>query len=156
MKTAPTRSASRDAYASSKDQDPARHYRANSSHCAAIRQSIDHTTASPLTVHYTIHDANSCTNPTTYDVAVVVNPDAGTNEFTYPRRHMQWRGIKLSPGKWNSRTGLHGTGNRNRQYAVGTTGAGNPNEALTNTTAAPLQSTLYLYTDTNSCTNRQV
>jgi len=118
-------------------------------------EALTNSTAGPLTVHYIYTlTANSCTNPSTYDVAVVVNPmPALTSTLTPPA---------ICSGSVFSYTPLSGTAGTgfawNRATVigitpVGTTGAGDPAEALTNTTASPL-TVHYIYTLTaNSCTN---
>ncbi len=119
-------------------------------------ETLTNTTAAPITVRYVYTlTANGCTNPATFNVDVVVNPiPALTSTLTPPA---------ICSGSLFSYTPTSGTAGTSFAWSravvagitpVGpTSGTGDPNETLTNTTAAPI-TVRYVYTLTaNGCTN---
>ncbi len=119
-------------------------------------ETLTNTTANPLTVRYVYTlSANSCTNPTTYNVDVVVNPMPALTSSLTPPAICSGSAFSYTPTSGTAGTSFAWT----RATVAGitpvgpTSGNGNPNETLTNTTTAPV-SVRYVYTLTaNSCTN---
>ncbi len=116
---------------------------------------LTNTTANSITVIYVYTlSAAGCSNPDTYEVLVDVNPMpvltssqtppaicSGTTFFYEPLSN-----VTGTTFEW-SRASIGGI------LPIGTTGTGNPNEVLTNTTAFPI-SVRYVYTLTaGSCQN---
>ncbi len=119
-------------------------------------EALTNTTVSPLTVRYVYTlAANSCTNPATYNVDVVVNPMATLTSTLTPPAICSGSVFSYTPASGTAGTSFGWT----RATVAGitpagpTSGTGNPNETLTNTTVSPL-TVRYVYTLTaNSCTN---
>ena len=81
--------------------------------------------------------------------------DGGTDQFTHPTGNMQRIGVQLYTDKRNGRDELWMDTCNGCRYHTGrpTSGTGDPNETLTNTTAAPI-TVRYVYTlAANGCTN---
>ena len=119
-------------------------------------ETLTNTTANPLTVRYVYTlTANSCTNPTTFNVDVVVNPMPTLTSSPTPPAICSGSAFSYTPTSGTAGTTFAWT----RASVAGitpvgpTSGNGNPNETLTNTTTGPL-TVRYVYTLTaNSCTN---
>ena len=119
-------------------------------------ETLTNTTAAPLTVRYVYTlTANGCTNPSTYNVDVVVNPIPTLTSSLTPPAICSGSAFSYTPTSGTAGTSFGWT----RAAVAGitpagpTSGTGNPNETLTNTTAAPL-TVRYVYTLTaNGCTN---
>ena len=119
-------------------------------------ETLTNTTVSPLTVRYVYTlTANSCTNPATYNVDVVVNPTPTLTSTLTPPAICSGSVFSYTPASGTAGTSFGWT----RATVAGitpagpTSGTGNPNETLTNTTVSPL-TVRYVYTLTaNSCTN---
>ena len=65
---------------------------------------------------YILLTANGCTNPSTYNVDVVVNPCTNTDQFAYSTSDLQRIGIQLYTDERNGRDQLwmdQGSGGRN-------------------------------------------
>ena len=99
--------------------------------------------------------ANSCTNPSTYNVDVVVNPMPTLTSSLTPPAICSGSAFSYTPTSGTAGTSFGWT----RAAVAGitpagpTSGTGNPNETLTNTTVSPL-TVRYVYTLTaNGCTN---
>ena len=70
-------------------------------------ETLTNTTVSPVTVRYVYTlTANGCTNPATYNVDVVSQPDAGSDQHTDAAGDLQRLGVQLHPGKRNNRDEL--------------------------------------------------
>lgn len=120
-------------------------------------ETLDNQTADPITVTYVYTlTANGCTNPTTYNVEVVVNPTPYLNTTLTPAAICNNTVFSYVPGSntvgttfaW-SRAAITGISN------AAATGTDDPNETLENTTTAPID-VLYEYTMTaNGCTHTQ-
>jgi hypothetical protein len=118
-------------------------------------ETLTNTTASPVTVTYVYSvTASGCTNPITYNVAVVVNPTPILTSLLLPPAVCSGSPFSYTPTSstvgaafsW-SRAAFAGISN------ASSNGLGNPNETLVNTTTAPVTVT-YVYTvSANGCTN---
>ena len=119
-------------------------------------ETLTNTTANPLTVRYVYTlTANSCTNPTTFNVDVVVNPMPTLTSSPTPPAICSGSAFSYTPTSGTAGTSFAWT----RATVAGitpvgpTSGNGNPNETLTNTTTGPL-TVRYVYTLTaDGCTN---
>ncbi len=119
-------------------------------------ETLTNTTAAPISVRYVYTlTANGCTNPTTFNVDVVVNPMSTLTSSVTPPAICSGSAFSYTPTSGTAGTSFAWT----RAIVAGiipvgpTSGNGNPNEALTNTTSAPI-SVRYIYTLTaNGCTN---
>ena len=119
-------------------------------------ETLTNTTAAPVTVRYVYTlAANGCTNPTTFNVDVVVNPMPSLTSTLTPPAICSGSAFSYTPASGTSGTSFGWT----RATVAGitpvgpTSGAGDPNETLTNTTAAPV-TVRYVYTlAANGCTN---
>ena len=70
-------------------------------------ETLTNTTAAPITVRYVYTlTANGCTNPSTYNVDVVVNPNPNAYQFAYAACDMQRLGIQLYTCERNGRDQL--------------------------------------------------
>ncbi|MCK9413375.1 MAG: gliding motility-associated C-terminal domain-containing protein [Prolixibacteraceae bacterium] len=115
------------------------------------------TTSSPVSVTYAYTlSANGCTNPTTYNVVVVVNPTPVLTSSLTPPSICTGTAFNYTPT--SSTVGTSFSWNRAPVVGISNTpagGTGDPNEVLINTTAFPL-TVIYDYTLTaNGCTNSQ-
>ncbi len=116
---------------------------------------LTNTTIAPINVTYTYSvSANSCTNPNTFDVVVVVNPTATLSTTLLPPAICSGSFFNYSPAGPVASSSFGWTRSSVIGIAQGASfGSGNPNELLTNTTAGPI-SVNYVYSATaNSCTN---
>ncbi len=119
-------------------------------------ETLTNTTAAPITVRYIYTlTANGCTNPVTFNVDVVVNPMPALTSSLTPPATCSGSVFSYTPTSGTAGTSFGWT----RASVAGITPAGptsgtdNPNETLTNTTAAPI-TVRYIYTLTaNGCTN---
>jgi gliding motility-associated-like protein len=113
------------------------------------------TTNAPVNVTYIYTlSANGCTNPITYNVVVTVNPTVNFTSTLAPPaicdnatfNYVPTSNVTGATFAW-SRAAVSGIAN------TAATGTGSPNEALDNTSAAPVNVT-YVYTATaNGCTS---
>ena len=116
---------------------------------------LNNTTAAPINVTYAYTlTANGCTNPTTYNVVVAVNPTPVLTSNLTPPAICTGTTFNYTPTSSTAGT----TFAWNRVQVVGisnisASGNGDPNEVLINTTTLPIP-VIYDYTLTaNGCTN---
>ena len=120
-------------------------------------ETLINTTAAPATVHYIYTlSANGCTNPSTFDVAVVVNPTPVLISILTPAPVCSTSPFSYTPASLTVGTAF----NWARPLVAGISnlaaaGTDNPNETLINTTFDPVVVT-YTYTlSANGCSNVQ-
>jgi len=118
---------------------------------------LNNTTTAPVNVTYAYTlSANGCTNPTSYNVVVAVNPTPVLTSSLTPPAICTGTAFNYSPT--SSTVGTTFSWSRANVVGISNTpasGTGDPNEVLINTTASPLTVT-YDYTLTaNGCTNTQ-
>jgi len=116
------------------------------------------TSSAPITVNYIYTlSANGCTNPTTYNVAVVVKPSPTLSSTLTPTSICTNTAFSYNPA--SSVTGAAFLWNRSAQTGISNptaNGNGNPNETLINTGSNPI-TVPYVYTIiANACSNSQV
>ena len=111
-------------------------------------ETLTNTTAAPVTVRYVYTlAANGCTNPATYNVDVVVNPTPALTSSLTPPAICSGTVFSYTPTSGTAGTSFGWT----RASVAGitpvgpTSGTDNPNETLTNTTAAPVTVRVCLY-----------
>lgn len=121
----------------------------------SVNEVLTNTTANPITVVYVyLLSAAGCTNPTPFNVSVVVNPTPFLISDLTPPDICSGTVFNYTPESNVGGTTFEWT--RPSVAGIlpfGTNGTGNPNETLTNTTALPISVT-YIYTLTaDGCEN---
>jgi hypothetical protein len=118
-------------------------------------ETLTNTTSAPINVTYVYTlSANGCSNPTTFSVVVSVKPLPTLSSTLAPSAICSGTAFSYTPMSATANT----TFSWSRALVTGisnvaATGTLNPNEILTNTSAAPVNVT-YVYTlSANSCTN---
>ena len=121
-------------------------------------ETLINTSTAPVTVTYLYTlSANGCTNPTTYQVTVVVNPVPALISSLVPPAICSGTNFSYTPNSSVAGTVF----NWSRALVAGisngaASSTGNPNEILINTSNAPVVVT-YVYTlSANGCTNPSV
>lgn len=116
---------------------------------------LNNTTAAPITVTYVYTlKVGECVNPTTYNVRVTVNPKPTLSSTVNPPAICSGATFTYTPTSNTSgatfswrRAAVNGISNTLAE------GSGNPNEALVNTTAGPINVTYVYLITANSCVN---
>ena len=121
-------------------------------------ETLTNTTASPVNVTYVYTvSANGCTNPATYNVVVAVNPTPSLSSTLSPSAICSGTNFSYFPASGTAGASFAWT----RAQIAGisnaaSSGAGNPNETLTNTTASAVYVTYVYSVSANGCTNPAV